>query len=112
MSSVTTGSEFIRHGEHYVSAVCRRGHVANSMVRVGHAPINAKCETCGASVLRKCPECERPLRGNPVGVVALYEPPEFCYHCASPLPWASRSAVAYHIENQLIEQEDLTEGRS
>ena len=44
------------------------------------------------------------------GYTATYFPPAFCVECGTPFPWASRDAIVYHIENQLEEQDDLTEG--
>jgi hypothetical protein len=39
-----------------------------------------------------------------------FAPKDFCTNCATPLPWASREAVALHIENLLDGQPDLAEG--
>jgi hypothetical protein len=44
------------------------------------------------------------------GYAGAWEPPDFCHSCGSPFPWAPREAIVYHIENQLEEQDSLTEG--
>lgn len=49
-----------------------------------------------------------PLR---YGVYAVpWKPDEFCWQCGLPYPWASREAIANHIENLLDEQPGLAEG--
>src|SRR5690606_36950705 len=39
---------------------------------------------------------------------ASYSPPEFCFSCGSPFPWATRQARIYELQN-LLDEEDLDE---
>jgi hypothetical protein len=96
--------------DYYTAAVCRRGHIASSAAEL--TPPGPRCEECGARIITACPQCSAALRG-PVqrfGYTFTYVPPDFCVECGTPFPWASRDAIVYHIENQLEEQDDLTEG--
>jgi hypothetical protein len=98
-------------GEYRRAAVCRRGHVYTS--DVSYSPPAERCETCGAKILTSCPGCETPLRGryHVDGVISLgdeFSPPDFCFSCGSPLPWASRQARIWELQN-LLDEEDLDE---
>ena len=60
--------------------------------------------------MRACPTCGARF---PVHVVEWMRPQElveFCGDCSSPYPWASRQAIVHHIQNQLEEQPNLSEG--
>src|SRR6266851_10019123 len=94
---------------YYTAAVCRRGHVESSIVELQES-IATRCQRCGAQVLTNCPQCKAPIRGNPVGIAMPFEPNDFCTVCGGPFPWASQESIAFHIENTLEEQPDLTEG--
>lgn len=37
-----------------------------------------------------------------------YRPPEFCFSCGAPFPWASRQARIYELQN-LLDEEQLDE---
>lgn len=86
--------------EYYTAAVCLRGHVEASSLELRTSPIPEHCDQCGALIIPACPICQKPIRGNPSGVLALYDPPNFC-SCGSPFPWAPDQAIAFHIENLL-----------
>lgn len=95
--------------EYYSAAVCPRGHVADSALDLRQSPLDPHCGTCGKEVLLACPSCGNRIRGAYVGVVAPYEPREFCTHCGEPFPWASQQALVFAIENKLDDDADLTE---
>ncbi len=101
--------------EHYQAAVCRRGHVIDSMIEprmTRSETLPARCSTCGAKVLTECPNCTTKIRGSsmgPGGVGFVWEPDAFCHQCGHPYPWASQEDMAYHIEN-LLDEDDLAEG--
>lgn len=95
-----------RDRDYNSAAVCRRGHVETTVIERRSEELPERCQQCGAPILTACPAR---IRGNPVGVIGLYDPPDFC-GCGSPFPWASRRAIVYHIQNQLEEETDLAEG--
>ena len=100
-----------RSQSYYTSAaVCRRGHVATGNIE--GTQIEARCPKCGAHVLVACPACSARIRGWHVvpGVIggAPYRPPNFCDHCGSPHPWASRQARLWELEN-LLEGEEISD---
>jgi hypothetical protein len=99
---------------YYQAAVCRRGHVIDSMMEPAMTrsdPLPVKCDTCGAKVLTECPNCTARIQGNSRSAAGMFvwEPAAFCHHCGHPYPWASHEAMAYHIEN-LLDEDDLAEG--
>jgi hypothetical protein len=104
--------------QHYEAAVCRRGHKIDAMIERNKSrpePLPERCEDCGAKVLLACPnpDCAARLHGYIVGSFPgpdPWKPADFCYRCGQPYPWASRDAIAYHIENMLDEEPDLSEG--
>jgi len=99
----------------YSAAICRRGHIVDSMLGshprgYSSPPAPNKCATCGAQVLTACPSCGSRLRGHLRGVVhpdtTLYD---FCDSCGAALPWASRQARLWELENRLEESTCLSE---
>ena len=86
------------------AAVCRRGHVESAALAYPGGPIPPRCAAGGAKILTACPECGERIRG--LGGEADYEPPDFCDHCSSPLPWVSRQGRIYELMN-LLDDEDL-----
>lgn len=101
--------------EYYQAAICRRGHVIDSMIEphvTRGQPVPAHCSECGAKVYTRCPSCDHPLPGALVGGLywTPWKPKDFCQNCAHPLPWATREAAALHVENLLDEQPDLDPG--
>jgi hypothetical protein len=100
----------IREPGYYSAAICRRGHVETPQIELCRDGVPERCDTCGALILAACPNCRRPIRGAPTGVLGYpYTPPDFCRACASPFLWASDRAIVYHIENQLDEEPGLSE---
>jgi hypothetical protein len=100
---------------YYYAAFCRRGHVADALIEVGHSspgpPLPERCGECVARILISCPQCDQRIRGVAKGViVAQWDPDEFCGKCGAPYPWASRQAMVYDIENRLDEDDSLSEG--
>ena len=102
---------------YYGAAVCRRGHKITALIEPAQGraePIPERCSECGAKVLTSCPHCNARLKGYPIGgpvvIGATWERSDFCDACGFPFPWASREAIAYHIENLLDEQPDLSDG--
>ena len=62
-------------------------------------------------MLVACPNCSARLMGIPVGHIVIdWKPKDFCYKCGQPYPWATREAIAYHVENMLEEEPDLSDG--
>jgi hypothetical protein len=105
----------MQHGqqdpEHYSAAICRRGHVVTRHMELLQGPPPPHCEECGARVFMACPNCESQIPGpSRGGFNVRYDAPPFCPYCAHPYPWASREAIVHHIENQLEEEPDLSEG--
>jgi hypothetical protein len=96
--------------EYYSAAVCRRGHTSSSVLEISEGPVPQRCARCGAAVLSACPSCGYRLRGGVPGVIGFkFTPADFCDRCGTPLPWASRQARLYELENVLMESPDLTE---
>lgn len=95
--------------EYGSAAVCRRGHVEAAALEL-RDEIARRCQNCGAEVLTACPSCNEQIRGRKRGALGQFTPPAFCIQCGKPYPWASREAIALHIQNALEEQPDLAEG--
>jgi hypothetical protein len=98
-------------GEYMPAAVCRRGHVYARDLQL--SPPADRCETCGGTILTSCSSCTSMIRGRyrVEGVVNFaeeYSPPEFCFNCGSPMPWATRLARIYELQN-MLDEEDLDE---
>lgn len=98
-------------GEYRTAVVCRRGHVYTT--NASSRPAANRCETCGAGLLSRCPTCAAAIRGSyetPGAVLlgAKYAPPDFCYQCGGPFPWASRQARIWELQN-LLDEEELDE---
>jgi hypothetical protein len=91
------------------AAICKRGHVETSSVELRSDNIKPRCDKCGALILTACPSCSKPIQGARTVVFGVYSPPEFCTHCGVPMPWASRQARLYELENILDEQEGLSD---
>jgi hypothetical protein len=90
--------------EYYGAAVCRRGHVETGMMD-DPSRVSPRCDECGARVITNCQQCDAPIRGLiRGGTWTGYDPPEFCFACGSPHPWASRQSRFYELENLLDEQ--------
>jgi hypothetical protein len=95
--------------DYYSATVCRRGHVQSSILELMDERPPQRCTKCGAAVLTSCPVCGYRIRGSSAGGFGEYHPPDFCDQCGSPMPWASRQARLYELENVLMETPDLTE---
>lgn len=73
---------------YWTAAVCSSGHVA---VSAAYDPcwlgpeVPQHCGQCGADVLTKCPECDRPIHGRGRRSPA----PNFCTECRTAFPWAA-----------------------
>jgi hypothetical protein len=90
------------------AAVCRRGHVATSVISA--EKLSPKCARCGAVVITNCAPCGNRIRGRWIepGVINMgqtYAPPPFCDQCGSPHPWAGREARIYELQNLLDEEQ-------
>lgn len=85
------------------AAVCRRGHVRSSDVRISTPGKGESCEECGAPILTACPSCGARILGElfVAGVLSFssWTPADFCDQCAVPLPWASWKARVWHVAN-------------
>jgi hypothetical protein len=94
-----------------LAAVCRRGHVASSDLRISRAS-GPRCVDCGAALLTNCPACSKPVRGEyfVAGVISVssWSPNDFCDQCGAAFPWASLQARVWALEN-LLEESDLDE---
>jgi hypothetical protein len=91
------------------AAICRRGHVASTDIQLSPQLASSMCGTCGAEILRACPECNNMIRGRyyvpaVIGVGYEYSPPDFCEDCGAPFPWLSRQGRIYLLENMLDEE--------
>lgn len=96
--------------EYLSAAVCKRGHVESPALELARGNLAKRCQQCGARILSSCPSCNAHIRGQVLGLIGPYDPPEFCAECGSPYPWSSRQSIVYHIENTLDEESELTEG--
>lgn len=89
------------------AAVCRRGHVASSDLRIDN-PDGPKCPKCGAALLTTCPTCHERIRGEyfVAGVISVsaWSPSDFCDRCGAAFPWASWQARVWALENMLDEE--------
>lgn len=103
---------------YHSALVCRRGHIESEAVEIrlepddpargrfgeGAAVLPMRCGRCGAILLRSCPSCEQRIRGAYRGFgSAAYQPPDFCDRCGAAMPWASRQARFFELENILDE---------
>ena len=95
------------------AAICGQGHVVSPDTNYLEATIF--CETCGAQVHTRCPECEVTIPGLvytvlPYGTrkpAGSYRRPGFCGACGTPFPWVERAELISELINQL-DEEDLT----
>jgi hypothetical protein len=97
-------------GEYYTAAICRRGHLATATLELsGTRP---KCAACGATILTACQKCSARIIGFSMDTLSSepLKPADFCSACGAPFPWASRQAVVWHVQNQLDEDQSLSEG--
>ena len=96
----------------YSGLVCENGHPITDRLEDQTARAAPYCTTCGALVLRACPSCDAPIRGDyrpPPGyghVIRRYEPPAYCHNCGRPYPWTERTLSAAH---ELIDSSDELE---
>ncbi len=96
--------------ERYMTAVCRRGHIADYFLTAESAygsTETAFCNECGAPILTQCPDCQSPLWGGERGSIPPRGPGHFCSRCGGPFPWADRQAIVYRLENLLEEDSGL-----
>lgn len=95
-------------GEYLVATVCGRGHTYSD--GHGRLPPAERCAECGAKLLTECPGCKVHIRGWYVdpgrGLAFPYSPPDFCFNCGGPFPWANRQARIYELQN-LLDREEL-----
>jgi hypothetical protein len=71
-----------------------RGHVASTDIQLSPELASTKCGTCGAKILRACPECNNSIRGRyyvPGVLGAGYEPARFLRGLRSTVPLAQPS---------------------
>lgn len=82
-----------------IAQVCPNGHVATEASQKFPEFTRQFCETCGEKTLISCPSCNRPIRGQYQGEVAVeeYKPPAYCFACGKPFPW-TESAIQSAIE--------------
>ncbi len=82
--------------------ICQNGHVL-----IERSPLSKEqfCETCGAKLLSKCPNCQTVIKEWHYGGVAVlgtpkYERPLYCKSCGKPYPWteAALEATALMIQ--------------
>jgi hypothetical protein len=109
--------------DHTSLEVCRRGHIADYDYDPGaewlsrppalrREPIqrSTHCVYCGAVLMQECPNCGGRIRGSLRGVLSIMDrPDDFCDHCGTPYPWASRQARIFQLENLLDEDESMDE---
>lgn len=89
--------------ERYTAAVCMKGHTASTALEIGSGTVGKFCSTCGAPIIRACPNCSMRLLGTYRGVVDFgYRPDTFCSNCGAPHPWADREAIVGHLQNLLL----------
>jgi hypothetical protein len=102
----------------YNAAVCKRGHVVEdrlidpetgqavtSIDWQGHTEYHVapkRCGECGAAIAMKCINCGNGFPGGFVDVLGSPSDPQpFCEECGSPLPWATRRNMVWHLQNRL-----------
>ena len=88
--------------EYHLGVICKNGHCISSY---GDQALDKHCETCGAEIITRCPECGTPIRGTPnvdESWLYQYNTPSFCWNCGNPFPW-TESAIA--SASMLIEEE-------
>jgi hypothetical protein len=96
----------------YTGLVCENGHPRTDWLEDQTARAAPYCTTCGAPVLRACPSCDAPIRGDyrpPPGYGHMsrrYEPPAYCHNCGKPYPWTERTLEA---ARELIDSSDELE---
>lgn len=96
------------------AAVCRRGHVRSSDLRLSTPGKGMNCEECGAPILQRCPTCNARILGElfvqGVLTVSSWTPNDFCDQCAAPMPWAAWRSRVWHVANQAGKM--TTDGRA
>jgi hypothetical protein len=71
---------------------------------------NSRRAVVGSCPYSRASSCGSNIRGAVAGVFGReFEPHDFC-GCGTPFPWASTTTIVYHIENQLEEEKNLSEG--
>ena len=110
--AATSGSIRAVEGSGYrPAAICRRGHVASTDTQLSPELASNRCRTCGAEILRACPECQQPIRGRYfvpgyIGAREEYKPPDFCEDCGAPFPWLSRQGLIFRLQD-LLDGQDI-----
>lgn len=90
----------------FYAQICSNGHV---LINRQPPKDNEYCETCGAKMLSKCPNCNSPIHEwHYYGVTVLgsvkYVRPNYCKSCGKAYPWteAALEATAIMIQEDSI----------
>lgn len=95
----------------FYAKICLNGHAL-----VERHPLNSDeyCETCGAKMISKCPDCNNPIKEWDYSGVAVlgtpdFERPLYCKSCGKPYPWTKSAieatALMIQEDNELSELE-------
>ncbi len=99
----------INLGGYYTSAeVCLNGHIIN----VPAKNLSQFCHECGKDIIRKCPKCESPIKGNYVDNNEIlnskfFKLPKYCDSCGTPYPWIQSKIDA--VESVLKDTKKLNQ---
>ena len=93
----------------FYAKICLNGH---SLIE--HQPLTAEeyCETCGAKLLSKCPNCGSPIKEwhyNGIAVLGTpkFDRPLYRRSCGKPYPWTEAALEATSLMIQ--EDEELSD---
>ena len=94
------------------AAICGQGHVVSPDTKYLEA--TTFCETCGAEVHTRCPDCEVTIPGLVYTVLPFsgtrkpagdYRRPGFCGNCGTPFPWIERAELIAELINKLDDED-------
>lgn len=91
--------------EYKFAQVCLNGHPTTSDIQLSPERLSEFCPDCGEPTTTKCESCDASIRGyyyiGGILTTRAYIPPNYCFSCGTPFPWARRQLDA---ANALIEE--------
>jgi hypothetical protein len=88
-----------------VAQICLNGHITNSSTKLRPQHNKKFCDSCGASTIMNCPNCDSEIQGAyhmQMVVGTFFSLPSYCQNCGKPYPWTEkRLSAAYELAQEL-----------